>query len=46
MIDLLTDIVMPKIDRNTLADAITRVRPEIKVLSISGYTNNALLQRG
>jgi len=43
---LLTDMVMPKIDGKTLADLITRVRPEIKVLFISGYTDNALLQRG
>lgn len=43
---LLTDMVMPKIDGNTLADAIRRMRPEIKVLFISGYTDNALLQRG
>jgi hypothetical protein len=39
-------MVMPKIDRKTLADAITRVRREIKVLFILAYTDNALLQPG
>jgi two-component system, cell cycle sensor histidine kinase and response regulator CckA len=43
---LLTDMVMPKINGKTLADAITRVRSEIKVLFISGYAANALLQPG
>jgi len=37
---LLTDIVMPKMNGFELAKSVFEVRPEIKVLYMSGYTDN------
>ncbi len=37
---LVTDIVMPKINGRRLAADITAQRPELRVLLVSGYTNN------
>jgi PAS domain S-box-containing protein len=37
---LLTDIVMPRTSGIDLARAVRRIRPEIKVLLMSGYTDN------
>jgi len=46
-IDLLvTDIVMPKMNGRDLARALGLLRPEMKVLFLSGYTDQALLDEG
>jgi CheY-like chemotaxis protein len=46
-IDLLvTDLVMPEMSGTVLAEHLRQSRPNVKVLFISGYTDNALLRRG
>jgi len=40
---LLTDIVMPAIGGRELADTITTLRPQIKVLFMTGYTEDEVL---
>src|SRR6185369_326314 len=37
---LLTDIVMPQVSGFELAKAVREVRPDLKVLYMSGYTDN------
>ena len=43
---LLTDIVMPEISGKKLADEATRIRPDLKVLFTTGYTQNAVVHGG
>ena len=46
-IDLLvTDVVMPEMGGGELVERLTELRPTLKVLYISGYTNDELLRRG
>jgi two-component system cell cycle sensor histidine kinase/response regulator CckA len=43
---LVTDVVMPEMGGRELAERLSSERPELKVLYISGYTNDEILRRG
>jgi len=46
-IDLvITDVIMPMMDGPALADAIREMRPDMNILYMSGYTDDALSQHG
>jgi CheY-like chemotaxis protein len=43
---LVTDVVMPEMGGAELVGRLTELRPELKVLYVSGYSNDEVLRRG
>jgi CheY-like chemotaxis protein len=42
---LLSDVIMPQISGNSLVDQLREIRPNLKILFISGYSSSAILNQ-
>ena len=43
---LISDVIMPELSGSALVEQLAQVRPELKVLYMSGYTDNAIIHQG
>ncbi len=43
---LLTDVIMPRMGGIDLSDLVVKLRPDIKTLFMSGYTDDSIINRG
>ena len=43
---MITDVVMPKMGGKEVAERLQSLYPQMKVIYMSGYTNNAIVQHG
>jgi PAS domain S-box-containing protein len=43
---VVTDVIMPRVGGRELSEGLSRMKPSVKVLFMSGYTDDQLLQRG
>jgi PAS domain S-box-containing protein len=42
---MVTDVVLPEMGGREIAERVQQIRPEIKILFVSGYTDDVVLQR-